>query len=71
MKESVTYQEIVGEGEIRQAHKTLLNLGRDRLGEPSEQTVNIIRSITEVGRLDRLLSRLLHVASWQELLAEP
>jgi hypothetical protein len=71
MKESVTYQEIVVEGEIRQAQKTLLNQGRERFGEPGEQTVNVIRSITDVERLDKLLSRLLHVSGWQELLSEP
>jgi predicted transposase YdaD len=71
MKESVTYQEIIGEGEIRQAHKTLLIQGRDRFGEPTEHIVNRVRSIMDVQRLDGLLARLLHVTSWQELLAEP
>jgi predicted transposase YdaD len=79
MKESVTYQEIVGEGieigfhkgEVQYAQKTLLRLGRERFGEPTEQIVRAIQSSSDIAQFDKLMGRLLHVSSWQELLSEP
>jgi len=76
--ESVTYQEMVGEGiEIglrrgaQQAlQEAILLSGHERFGKPNEEVVNAIHSVTDVDRLRRMLVRLLHVSSWQELLSE-
>ena len=67
MKESSTYQAIIKEGEVRALQKTLLRLGRDRLGRPTEAVQAEIAALTDVERLERMTSRLLVVSSWQEL----
>jgi hypothetical protein len=70
MKDSVTYQAIVEEGAIAEAQKLLLLLGRKRFGPSSEHVENAVRSITDLGRLEQLHSRLLDVADWDDLLGE-
>ena len=73
MKESVTYQAIVEEGvekgRLEEARQMLLDLGTERLGEPSEDVERAIGRIADLERLRRLGRRLMHVATWQELLA--
>ncbi len=77
MKESVTYQAIVEEGvekgiekgRLEEARQMLLDLGTERLGEPSEDVERAIGRLTDLERLRQLGRRLLHVATWQELLA--
>jgi predicted transposase YdaD len=71
MKESVTYQAIIEEGEANEARKILLLLGRDQLGEPSPDVLAALGSLAEVKRLEELTVRLKRVASWQELLDLP
>ncbi len=76
MKESVTYQAILNEGkakgicegEVKEARKILLLLGRDQLGEPSANQQAVLDGITDTDRLNELIVRLKHAASWQELL---
>jgi hypothetical protein len=72
MKESTTYQAILEEGEAKgkaeEARKMLLLLGHDRFGEPSATIVAQIDTVTDLGRLEALMIRLLHVKTWEELL---
>jgi hypothetical protein len=76
MKESVTYQAILEEGEAigeakgeaKEARKMLLLQGRDRFGEPSAKIAARLDAVTDLSRLESLAIRLLHVKSWEELL---
>jgi hypothetical protein len=72
MKESVTYQAILEEGEARgkaaQTRKILLLLGRDQFGEPAANVQAALDALADVNRLEELTVRLKHAASWQELL---
>jgi predicted transposase YdaD len=76
MKESVTYQAILDEGEAigvakgkaEDARKLLLLQGRERFGEPSAKIVALLDAVTDLGRLEALLLRLLHAKTWEELL---
>ena len=72
MKESVTYQAILEEGEAigkaEEARRMLLLLGREQFGEPSAKIVALLDAVTDLGRLEALVIRLLHVKTWEELL---
>lgn len=57
------------EDPIGQAQEQLLRMGRQRLGPPAPETEERIRGITELQLLQRLGTRLLHAASWQDLLS--
>jgi hypothetical protein len=45
----------------------LLKIGRERLGPPVPEIEHRIRSIWDLKELERLITRLLEVASWQKL----
>lgn len=76
MKESVTYQAILREGEAKglaegqakEARRILLLLGRSRFGEPTPEAAAALNALAEVEKLEQLSLRLLQVSSWQELL---
>jgi hypothetical protein len=76
MKESTTYQAILEEGRVdgiakgkaAEARKMLLLQGRERFGEPSARVVARVDAVTDLGRLEALAVRLLHVKTWEELL---
>jgi predicted transposase YdaD len=76
MKESVTYQAILEEGmaegkakgEAAEARKVLLLQGREQFGDPSAKIVALLDAVTDLGRLEALLLRLLHAKTWEELL---
>jgi predicted transposase YdaD len=72
MKESVTYQAILQEGEakgeIEEAKKILVLQGRNRFGEPPAQVLAAIAAVSDVKQLEDLSVRLLGAASWQDLL---
>jgi len=72
MKESVTYQAIIEEGEAKgeakEARKILLLQGRERFGEPPAEAVAALEGLTDVSKLEALTVRLLQASSWQELL---
>jgi hypothetical protein len=68
MKESVTYQAIIEEGEAKEARKILLLQGRRRFGEPAPAVAAALEAMTDVQKLEDLTVRLLDTASWQELL---
>jgi hypothetical protein len=83
MKESVTYQAILEEGEakgrsagaiegaIAEAKKILLRQGQVRFGSPGARVRSVLDGITDVDRLEALGERLLKVATWEELLGLP
>jgi hypothetical protein len=56
------------EAQSAYARKTLLFLGRESFGVPSEATEEAIKNIADLGRLDRMLKRIMRVKSWVELL---
>jgi hypothetical protein len=71
MKESVTYQAILEEGEAqgeaKEARKFLIMLGRNQYGEPSPEVLATLNSVADVTRLEELGVRLLKASSWEEL----
>jgi predicted transposase YdaD len=83
MRDSVTYQAILDEGRVEgraegraagrveEAREMLLELGSRRLGAPDARVHASLTAIDDHARLRRLASRLLDVASWDELLALP
>jgi hypothetical protein len=79
MKESVTYQAILEEGEakgrsegaVAEAKTFLLRLGQIRFGSPDARVRSAVDAITDLERLEGLGERLLSVASWEELLGIP
>jgi predicted transposase YdaD len=79
MKESVTYQAIIEEGEARgkaagaatEARRLLIQLGKKRFGAPAPSEKNALKAIRELRQLEKLALRLDDVTSWQELLDTP
>jgi hypothetical protein len=77
IEESSVYQDIFAkgeakgraEGEVEEARKILLGLGRKKLGPPDERVLALVAGINDLDRLNLLLERILDVASWGELLA--
>jgi predicted transposase YdaD len=70
MEESITYQEIVGIGQLREARKFILLQGKKRFGRTSRKAAQALEGITDLEKLEELGQRLLDVKSWDELLAE-
>jgi len=68
MRESVTYQAVLKQGRLEGVRNILLLQGRDRLGEPSARIIALLFAETDLGRLEALAIRLLHVKTWEELL---
>lgn len=72
MKESVTYQAIIEEGEAKgkaEGFRRMIFLqGRSKFGEPSAEAEAALNSLGDVRQLEKLGVRLLRVSSWQELL---
>jgi len=69
MRESVTYQAVLKEGRLEEVRNILLLQGRDRLGEPSAKIIALLFAETDLGRLEALAIRLLHVVkTWEKLL---
>jgi predicted transposase YdaD len=79
MRESSVYQAILAEGEakgevegeIKEAKKLLLRLGRKCFGPPDKSTRATIETLTDVSQLEQLAERVLTAESWHELLAPP
>ena len=79
IEESVTYQAIVEEGEIKgrvqgmllARREVLLQLGRRRFGKPAVESEAALHNISDPERLARMIGALLDVSSWEELLATP
>ncbi len=58
------------EGWVEGQIETILELGEDRFGEPSDAVRATIEAITDEARIRQLRKRLLESNSWDELLAE-
>lgn len=75
MEESVTYQAILGKGAARGRREEALRfihlIGEDRLGTPDPLVESELASIEDSDWLERIGKRLLHAASWADLLATP
>jgi hypothetical protein len=71
MKESVTYQAIIEEGETNEARKILLLLGGNYFGKASPKIRGAINGLTDLRQLEELLVRLPDASDWQELLGLP
>lgn len=73
MRESVTFQAILEEGEqtgrIRELHRMILRQGRRRFGEADETVRGQIEAILDIETLEDLSEQLVVVSSWAELLA--
>jgi predicted transposase YdaD len=77
MRDSSTYMAIVEEGLVRgrvegrveEARELLLTLGEQRFGAPDQRIRATLDAIGDHDRLHALVTRLLDVASWDELLA--
>src|SRR5262245_4926015 len=65
MRESVVYQRILKEGRAEEAQRVVLELGRQRFGEPPETVRVVLEGISDLDRLERMIGRILQVASWE------
>lgn len=65
MEASSTYRLLIVRGERR----AVLIMGQEQFGPPDEATLAHLESIDDSEEMLRLAVRLLHVSSWQELLA--
>lgn len=68
MKESVTYQAIVQEGEVKALRAMLQRLGGKKFGPPPEPIREMIDSTEDQQVLEAWCERVLETQSWQELL---
>lgn len=68
MKESVTYQAIIEEGEAQEARKMIFLQGRSKFGELSAEAETALNRLSDVSQLEELGVRLLRASSWEELL---
>jgi predicted transposase YdaD len=75
LEESSVYQEALRKGEMRGrtkgARESLIFLGSRKFGPPDEPTQAKIAALSDIDRLHDLSARILDVASWDELLADP
>jgi predicted transposase YdaD len=79
MRESVTYQMILEEGEakgkaegaLEEARKMLLMQGTCKFGAPDQRTKGAVEKIADLARLEDLGVRLLDAAGWDDLLKKP
>jgi hypothetical protein len=83
MKESVTYQAILREGwaegfakgfakgfaqgQVDEARRVLLLIGRQRFGEPPLEVAAALESLTDLQKLEELVLRSQWAAGWHEL----
>lgn len=72
MKESVTSQAIIEEGEAigeaKAARKMIFLMGRSQFGKPSAEAEAALNALSDVGQLEKLGIRLLRADSWEDLL---
>lgn len=75
MEESVTYQEIVQEGvvkgKVQEARQNLLLVGTRRFKAPPAEATAAVEAVTDLVKLEALISRAFDVTSWEELLGLP
>jgi hypothetical protein len=71
VKDSVTYQAILEEGEAKGIREVLLCVGRRRFALPDPAAEMALSGVTDLERLRRMSDCLLNVNSWQELPETP
>jgi hypothetical protein len=71
MQESDTYLMILDEGREKQAKKTILFLGEERMDPPDESIKTQLERLTDLARLDRMIRRAAKATTWQEILDTP
>jgi len=73
MKESSTYQAIIQEGrqegQVEEARRMLLLVGRRMYGPPSAAAESALQSISALEQLERLAERIGQVKGWDDLLS--
>ena len=69
--ERLAKEEGRAEAQAEALQKTVLRLGKLRIGKPSKQIVSAVGAITDVDRLERLTEKILQATTWQELLDTP
>jgi hypothetical protein len=65
------YAEGVAEGQRRALHRVLRRQGECRFGAPRPEEEAALASIVDIGRLDRMIDRVLSATDWADLLATP
>ncbi|MFL5339839.1 MAG: hypothetical protein ACJ8F7_06785 [Gemmataceae bacterium] len=71
MHESDTFLAILDEGQVKHARKAILILGQRQCGSPPEEVKSRLENITDLERLDRMLSRTPDAKNWDEILDTP
>lgn len=71
MHETTAYDYYVEEGEIRNSHRLLLAIGREKYGAPNVETEATLKAIKDLDRLERMSIASVTAKSWQELLTTP
>jgi hypothetical protein len=71
MQESDTFLMILEEGVEKAPRKAVLVVGEARLPPADEAVRSQLASITDLGRLERMLRQAAKATSWQEILATP
>ena len=59
------------QGQAHWTHESLLKMGRRKFGEPDSATIDALRAIVDLARLDRLSEHLFTAVSWSDLLSTP
>jgi len=70
MHQSTTYERILREGSLGEAHRFVRRLGKQKFGDPGPTTTAALAEIQDVDRLEALGDRILRpdVKSWEDLL---
>jgi len=68
-EDSSVYLHGLARGEVRYAHRMLLNLGTKRFGVALAETEAALLAISDVPTLDQLAERMLDATSWDDLLS--
>jgi hypothetical protein len=73
MRESTTYQAILGEGRVSGEQRFLILLGTERFGKPDATTLAAVEAIRDIERLEALGLRIVdpNVRDWNSLLGAP
>ncbi|MCI0642609.1 MAG: DUF4351 domain-containing protein [Gemmataceae bacterium] len=68
VEESTTYQGIIEKGQVKEARRIILRMGKKKFGKPKAAVQAAIEGTEDLERLERLTDRLLTADNWQELL---
>ena len=62
---------MLDEGKEKATREAILLVGEERLGPPEEPVKALLDTITDLGRLERMVRRAVKATSWQEILETP